>query len=58
MIEFLDCVCRCDPVEEVEDVEIFIPWFLACNPDRFPYWFGRPDPRNEDLFHQLTLYFQ
>jgi hypothetical protein len=34
-----------DPVRNATDVEQYIPWWLACNPDRFPYWYGRPDPR-------------
>ena len=28
----------------------YVPWFLRCNPARFPYWFGNPDPR-----HKLRL---
>ena len=27
----------------------YIPWWLQCNPERYPYWFGKPDPRNKDL---------
>ena len=27
----------------------YIPWWLQCNPERYPYWFGKPDPRNIDL---------
>ena len=26
-----------------------LPWHLSCNRDRFPYWFGKTDPRNVDL---------
>ena len=40
-----------DLVESVSDVSASLPWFLACNPSRFPYWWGRPDPRN---MHLLT----
>ena len=28
---------RLDPIEDVDDMEMFVPWFLACNPERFPY---------------------
>ena len=31
-----------------------IPWFLACNKDRFPYWFGEADPRNKNLLQALS----
>jgi hypothetical protein len=40
---------RIDPAESVADVATELPWWLACNPERFPYWFGKPDPRNEAL---------
>ena len=26
-----------------------LPWYLSCNRERFPYWFGKSDPRNIDL---------
>ena len=45
---------RVDTMEAVADVERWLPWFLACNPDRFPYWWGRPDPRNVDLLEAMT----
>ena len=35
-----------DSVSSVTDVPVLLPWFLECNPARFPYWWGRPDPRN------------
>ena len=47
---------RLDPVESVEDMEMYVPWFLACNPDRFPYWFGRREPRNK-LLHEVLQKF-
>ena len=31
----------------------YVPWFLRCNPSRFPYWFGNPDPRNKLLLQAL-----
>ena len=34
-----------DPVREAGDVLKEVPWFLACNKERFPYWFGVTDPR-------------
>ena len=43
-----------DTLEESKDlVEHYVPWFLACNPVRFPYWFGKPDPRNGDMVSAL-----
>ena len=47
-----------DPVKEVEDMEPYVPWFLACNPHRFPYWFGKPEPRNKVLHEVLQNYFK
>ena len=38
-----------DDIEDAKDVEKYIPWFLECNQDRYPYWFGKPDPRNQYL---------
>ena len=38
-----------DNINNVTDVEKFVPWFLSCNPHRYPYWIGEPDPRNKDL---------
>jgi hypothetical protein len=34
-------------------VEDHLPWYLDCNRDRFPYWFGQPDPRNWDLLQHF-----
>ena len=34
-----------DPLEISDDVEPYMPWFLKCNPDRFAYWFNKPDKR-------------
>jgi hypothetical protein len=28
---------------------VHVPWLLRCNPDRYPYLFRRPDPRNAAL---------
>ena len=42
-----------DPSETVTDVEKYIPWLLDCNPARYPYWFGKVDPRNKDLLYAL-----
>ena len=27
-----------DDIDTVEDISKKLPWFLECNPDRFPYW--------------------
>ena len=44
-------------MDEVEDMDKFVPWFLECNPGRFPYWFGTLDPRNKDLYIDLKHFF-
>jgi len=31
----------------------YIPWFLACNRDRFPYWYGEGDSRTKALLYVL-----
>ena len=43
-----------DPLDLATDVEHYVPWFLACNPDRFPYWYGLPDPRNEQILEAMS----
>ena len=43
-----------DPVEAVHDIDLELPWFLDCNRERFPYWFGKPDGRNEILLQRLA----
>ena len=42
-----------DPLSSSPDVDPHIPWFLACNQERYPYWYGHPDPRNADLLAAL-----
>ena len=42
-----------DSVEMVDDVELYIPWFLDCNSEHFHYWFGKEDPRNQNLLNRL-----
>ena len=37
------------PLDQAPDVTPYVPWFLDCNKQRFPYWFGHPDPRNHHL---------
>ena len=49
---------RLDPVESITDMERFVPWFLKCNPQRYPYWFGHTDQRNQYLQEALTEYFR
>ena len=44
-----------DPVNTVKDIELELPWFLDCNRERFPYWFGKPDGRNEILLEKIFL---
>ena len=43
-----------DTLEQSTDVEHYVPWFLSCNPVRFPYWFGQADPRNGDMVAALA----
>lgn len=31
----------------------YVPWFLKCNPKRYPYWFGVNDQRNKALLYVL-----
>jgi hypothetical protein len=31
----------------------YVPWFLKCNPRRYPYWFGASDQRNRALLYVL-----
>jgi hypothetical protein len=44
---------RLDLLEEAADALPSVPAWLACNPKRFPYWFGQPDPRNAALLAAL-----
>ena len=38
------------------DKKAFIPWFLNCNRERYPYWFGKRDPRNEIYFKEIIKF--
>ena len=29
---------KVDEIEKVDDISKQLPWFLECNPDRYPYW--------------------
>ena len=44
---------RIDKAIEISDVSTELPWWLACNPACFPYWFGKPDPRNKWLLKAM-----
>ena len=44
---------RVDPLANCSDIDPFVPWFLACNQQRFPYWYGQPDPRNQAFLDAL-----
>ena len=44
---------RIDPVSSVTDIVSKLPWWLECNPARYPYWFGQSDPRNELLLKAM-----
>ena len=38
------------------DKKAFIPWFLNCNRERLPYWFGKKDPRNEVFDREIRKF--
>ncbi len=40
---------RLDGINVTNDTAKFVPWFLECNANRYPYWFGVKDPRNKFL---------
>ena len=40
----------------MSDVQAEVPYFLQCNKDRFPYWFGVIDPRNKLLSESLITF--
>ena len=40
--------------EEIRSDVGYVPWFLECQPQRFPYWFGKHDERNKGLFKLLV----
>ena len=42
-----------DDVKSVEDISAEVPRYLACNQQRFPYWFGQNDPRNKKIHQAL-----
>ena len=42
-----------DDVNSVEDISPEVPRYLACNRQRFPYWFGQNDPRNKKILQAL-----
>ena len=52
----LDSHFLSEAVKKVSDVEVEVPYFLQCNKDRFPYWFGSIDPRNELLRESLSTF--
>ena len=43
-----------DLVENSVDVRATLSWFLECNPERFPYWFGKPDRRYQKMLDALN----
>ena len=40
-------------VSSATDIIANLPWWLSCNPARYPYWFGQTDPRNELLLKAM-----
>ena len=47
-----------DPVEKATDLDPKIPYYLSCNKERFPYWFGLPDKRNRDFLEKIREFKQ
>ena len=45
-----------DSVEKSIDVKPYLPWFLECNPERFPYWFGKPDGRYQKMLEIMVAF--
>ena len=45
---------RLDRINVTNDTAEFVPWFLECNAERYPYWFGVKDPRNKFLHDAIT----
>ena len=37
----------------MDDITTEVPRYLDCNRQRFPYWFGQNDPRNEKIVQAL-----
>ena len=48
---------RSDNINTVTDMKKYVPWYLECNSDRFPYWFGNIDSRNNFLINEIQRYF-
>ena len=44
---------RIDPAISISDVSTELPWWLTFNPNRFLYWFGKPDPSNKWLLKAM-----
>ena len=42
-----------DNIEDSHDIKKHVPWFLDCNPERYPYWYGKTEPRNQDLLESI-----
>ena len=39
----------------VTDMTAYVPWWLACNPARYPYWYGKREPRLSQLYEALQF---
>ena len=40
----------------MEDISPEVPRYLACNRQRFPYWFRQNDPRNVKIVQKMREY--
>ena len=46
---------RTDPMAGVTDMTAYVPWWLGCNPARYPYWYGEREPRLKELYEALQF---
>ena len=44
---------RMDPIANVSDIDSYIPWWLNCNKERYPYWFGQKEPRTLNFYEAI-----
>ena len=47
-----------DILSGAPDVDADVPYHLRCNKDRFPYWYGKHDPRNKKLKERIEKFKQ
>lgn len=49
---------RCIPIDSLGEEKkiVYIPWFLRCNQERYPAWYGKHDPRNAKLQKEYAAF--